>query len=40
MTLDGESMNSSFTDDGVHPNARGYDMMEAKLLDMLKSLER
>ena len=38
MTLDGQSMNSSFTDDGVHPNSMGYDVMEAKLLDRLQHL--
>lgn len=38
MTLDGRSMNSSFTEDGVHPNAIGYDVMEAKLLDRLQHL--
>ena len=35
MTLDGRSMNSSYTDDGVHPNARGYDVMETKLMELL-----
>lgn len=39
MTLDGRSMNSSFTDDGVHPNSLGYDMMEVKLLEMLDTLQ-
>ena len=39
MTLDGESMNSDFTDDGVHPNSKGYDMMEGKLMEMLEKLK-
>lgn len=38
MTLDGRSMNSSYTDDGVHPNARGYDVMETKLMALLNQL--
>ena len=40
MTLDGVSMNKSLTDDGVHPNSAGYDVMELRLLEMLKSLNR
>ncbi len=40
MTLDGKSMNKSFTDDGVHPNSKGYDMMELKLKEMLTQLNR
>ena len=40
MTIDGKSMNKSFTDDGVHPNSMGYDMMEIKLLEMLTLLNR
>lgn len=39
MTLDGESMNSDFTDDGVHPNSKGYDVMEGKLMEMLEKLK-
>lgn len=39
MTIDGIAMNRSYTDDGVHPNSRGYDMMETKLLEMLKQLQ-
>ena len=31
-------MNSSYTDDGVHPNARGYDVMETKLMALLNQL--
>ena len=38
MTLDGRSMNSSYTDDGVHPNARGYDVMEPKLMALLSQI--
>ena len=38
MTLDGKSMNKSYTEDGVHPNARGYDTMEGKLIKMLEAL--
>jgi len=38
MTLDGKSMNHSFTDDGVHPNSRGYDAMEVKLMELLTQL--
>ena len=40
MTLDGESMNSDFTDDGVHPNSKGYDVMEGKLMEMLEKLKK
>ena len=40
MTNDGYSIIPSFTDDGVHPNARGYDMMEVKLLEILKILNQ
>ena len=40
MTLDGRSMNSSFTEDGVHPNALGYDVMEAQLLERLKLMNQ
>ncbi len=40
MTTDGRSMNKSYTDDGVHPNANGYDVMEVKLMEMLKTLSR
>ena len=39
MTLDGRSMNSAYTDDGVHPNAKGYDVMESKLMAMLRQLQ-
>ena len=39
MTLDGKSMNSNLTDDGVHPNSLGYDVMEVKLLEMLDQLQ-
>jgi lysophospholipase L1-like esterase len=38
MTLDGKSLNKNFTDDGVHPNSMGYDMMEVKLKEMLSLL--
>jgi lysophospholipase L1-like esterase len=39
MRGSGAAMKSAFTDDGVHPNADGYLVMEAKLLEMLKNLE-
>jgi len=38
MTVDGHSLNKDFTEDGVHPNSRGYDMMEAELKKMLQTL--
>ena len=38
MTLDGRSLNSNFTEDGVHPNPNGYDVMEVKLMEMLDEL--
>lgn len=40
MTLDGKSMNKNFTDDGVHPNSMGYDMMEVKLKEILSILNQ
>ena len=40
MTLDGKSMNKNFTDDGVHPNSKGYDMMELELKEMLTQLNQ
>lgn len=40
MTSDGRSMNKNFTEDGVHPNANGYDVMEVKLKEMLNTLNR
>jgi len=39
MTLDGNAMNPQYTDDGVHPNSQGYDVMEVKLLEMLDELQ-
>ena len=39
MTLDGTSLNKAFTEDGVHPNSQGYDMMEVKLIEMLNQLQ-
>ena len=38
MTDDGRAMTRSLTDDGVHPNANGYDIMELKLTEMLNQL--
>ena len=38
MTADGSSMISDYTDDGVHPSPAGYDVMEARLLEMLNKL--
>ena len=40
MTHDGRSMIKSFTEDGVHPNATGYDMMEIQLNERLERLEQ
>ncbi len=39
MTLDGSSMNPDYTPDGVHPNSRGYDAMESKLVQILLQLQ-
>ena len=39
MTLDRTSLNKAFTEDGVHPNSQGYDMMEVKLIEMLNQLQ-
>ena len=38
MTNDGRSMIGRFTEDGVHPNATGYDTMEIRLMEMLEKL--
>lgn len=38
MVDDNEAMIESFTDDGVHPNSRGYDTMEIILLDRISQL--
>lgn len=38
MTADGSSLNKGFTEDGVHPNAAGYDIMEIKLMEVLQKL--
>ena len=40
MTDDGRSMIKSYTKDGVHPNAKGYDAMEVKLKEMLETLNQ
>lgn len=40
LTTDGRSMNKLLTDDGVHPNTAGYDVMEPILLEMLAILNR
>ena len=40
LTTDGRSMNKALTDDGVHPNTAGYDVMEPILLKMLAILNR
>ena len=37
MTSNGASMIKGYTEDGVHPNSAGYDMMETVLLDTLKT---
>ena len=39
MTGRGGALNPAYTEDGVHPNAAGYRVMEAKLLEMLTNLE-
>ena len=39
MTADAASMITSYTDDGVHPNSAGYDIMEVELMAMLSTLE-
>ena len=38
LTADGKSLFHGYTEDGVHPNATGYDQMEALLLNMLNEL--
>ena len=38
MTIDGSSMNRSFTDDGVHPNSAGYDVMEQNLMGLIQKM--
>ena len=38
MSVDGSSLFDGYTEDGVHPNARGYDQMEALLLNMVNEL--
>ena len=40
MTSDGAGMNKALTDDGVHPNSTGYDIMEVKLLDTLSQMNQ
>jgi lysophospholipase L1-like esterase len=40
MTCDGRSMTKRLTDDGVHPNSAGYDVMEVKLLEMLSIINQ
>jgi len=40
MTDDQRSMIKSYTQDGVHPNAKGYDAMEVKFKEMLEQLEQ
>ena len=39
MAEPGGAMNKALTDDGVHPNAAGYDIMEALLTQMLDTLQ-
>ena len=38
MASDDYSMIKHFTDDGVHPTSAGYEVMEAKLLDTLETV--
>ena len=40
MCADGGAMRHDFSDDGVHPNAAGYDTMEDLLLEMLERLNQ
>ena len=40
MTIDNASLNKDLTDDGVHPNSAGYDVMEVGLLDVLHQLNQ
>ena len=40
MASDDYSMIKHFTDDGVHPSSAGYDVMEAKLLDTLETVNQ
>ena len=40
MSSDGAAMNKALTDDGVHPNSAGYDIMEVKLLDTLSQMNQ
>ena len=40
MTSDDAAMNKALTDDGVHPNSTGYDIMEVKLLDTLSQMNQ
>ena len=38
LTVDGRSLFHGYTEDGVHPNARGYDQMEPLLLNIVNEL--
>ena len=38
MTDNSASMIEAYTDDGVHPTSAGYEVMEAKLLDTLETV--
>jgi lysophospholipase L1-like esterase len=40
MTNNSASMIEAYTDDGVHPNSAGYDVMEAKLKEMFETLNQ
>ena len=40
MTIDGNSMNKDYSEDGVHPNAMGYDVMETKLMERLNLMRQ
>ena len=40
MTSNDASMIASYTDDGVHPNSAGYDVLEVKLLEMLGKISQ
>lgn len=40
MTDNSASMIEAYTDDGVHPNSAGYDVMEVKLKEMFETLNQ
>lgn len=38
VDADGESLNPAFSEDGVHPNAKGYEIMEAIALPIIRTV--